>query len=98
MCPLQIDHDQALLTRPQRRQQARATRLALEQARVERDLRRRRIRWLGTVVAGVVSAVVAVLIATGQSTPAAKVTPQSAQGQAHRASEASLKRYRTGEP
>jgi hypothetical protein len=97
MCPLQVDHEQAALTRPQRRQQARATRLALEQARDERDLRRRRIRWLGTLLAGVATAVVAVLIATGQSAPPAKVAPQSAQGQADRASEASLKSYR-GEP
>jgi protein-disulfide isomerase len=82
MSPLQVDHDQPVPTRAERRQQARAARLALEQARVERDLRRRRIRWLGAVLAVVVSAVVAVLLATGQSTTPAKVAPQSAQARA----------------
>jgi protein-disulfide isomerase len=82
MSPVQVDHDQPVLTRAQRRQQARATRLALEQARIERDLRRRRIKWLGGVVAVIVSAVIAVLIATGQSTAPAKVAPQSAQARA----------------
>ncbi len=82
MRPLQVDHDQPVLTRAERRNEARATRLALEQARVERDLRRRRIRWLGAVLAVVVSAAIAVLIATGQSTKPAKVTPQSAQARA----------------
>jgi protein-disulfide isomerase len=82
MSPLQVDHDQPVLTRAERRRQARAARLALEQARAERDLRRRRIRWLGAVLAVVVSAAVAVLIATGQSTTPAKVAPQSAQARA----------------
>jgi protein-disulfide isomerase len=82
MSPLQTDHDQPVLTRAERRQQARAARVALERARVERDLRRRRIRWLGAIVAVVVSAAVAVLIATGQSTTPAKVAPQSAQARA----------------
>jgi protein-disulfide isomerase len=82
MSPLQVDHDQPAPTRAERRHQARAARLALEQARVERDLRRRRIRWLATIVAGLVIAAVVVLIATGQSKGPAKVAPQSAQARA----------------
>jgi protein-disulfide isomerase len=80
--PLQIDHDGPVLTRAQRREQARAARLALEQARVERDLRRRRVRWLAGVLVVVVSAVLAILIATGQSAGQRKVAPESAQARA----------------
>jgi protein-disulfide isomerase len=82
MSQMQVDHHQTDSTRAQRRHQARETRLALEQARVERDLRRRRIKWLGGVVVVILSAVLAVLIATGQSTAPAKVAPQSAQARA----------------
>jgi protein-disulfide isomerase len=82
MSQMQVDHDQPVLTRAQRRQQARETRHALEQARVERDLRRRRIKWLGSVVVVTVSAVTAVLIATGQSSAPATVAPQGAQARA----------------
>jgi protein-disulfide isomerase len=79
---LQIDHDQPALTRAQRRQQAREARLALEQARAERDLRRRRLGWLGGMVVLVVTAVLAILIATGQGTEQGNVAPQSAQARA----------------
>jgi protein-disulfide isomerase len=82
MSPVRVDHDQPVLTRAQRRQQARETRLALEQARVERDLRRRRVKWLGAVLVLVVSAVIAVLVATGQSAAPPKVAPRSAQARA----------------
>jgi protein-disulfide isomerase len=95
MSPLQVDHEQPVLTRARRRQQARETRLALEQARVERDLRRRRIRWLGAVLTAVVAAIVAVLIATGQSTAPAQVTPQSPQA---RATAATVTRLLAGVP
>jgi protein-disulfide isomerase len=87
---LQIDHGQPALTRAQRRQQAREARLALEHARVERDLRRRRMRLLGGVLVVVVTGVLAVLIATGQSTGQGKVRPQSAQARAAAASVTTL--------
>jgi protein-disulfide isomerase len=82
MSQVQVDHDQPVLTRAERRQQAGETRHALEQARIERDLRRRRIKWLGSVVVVIVSAIVAVLIASGQSSAPAKVAPQGAQARA----------------
>jgi protein-disulfide isomerase len=82
MSQLQVDHDQPVLTRAERRRQARETRLALEQARIERDLRRRRIRWLAGVAVLVVSAVLAVLVATGQGTAPTRIAPQSARARA----------------
>ncbi|MCW3069051.1 MAG: hypothetical protein JWL67_1676 [Solirubrobacterales bacterium] len=82
MSPLQTDHDRPVLSRAQRRQQAREARRALEQARVERDLRRRRLRWLAGVLVVVVSGVIAVLIATGQGSAQRKVAPQSAEARA----------------
>lgn len=82
MSPLQTDHDRPVLNRAQRRQQAREARLALEQARVEQDLRRRRVRWLAGVLVVVVSGVIAVLIATGQGSGQRKVAPHSAQARA----------------
>lgn len=79
MSPLQTDNDRPVLTRAQRRQQARQARLALEQARIERDLRQRRLRWLAGVLAVVVGGVAAVLIATGQGGGQRKIAPQSAE-------------------
>jgi protein-disulfide isomerase len=87
---LQTDHGQSLPTRAQRRQQAREARLALEHARVERDLRQRRLRWLAGVLVVVVSAILAVLIATGQGTRQGKVSPQSVQARAVAASVTTL--------
>jgi protein-disulfide isomerase len=80
--PLQTDTDRLALSRAQRRQQAREARLALEQARVERDLRQRRLRWLSGVLVVFVSAVIAVLIATGQGQAQHNVAPQSAEARA----------------
>lgn len=82
MSPLQTDNDRPVLTRAQRRQQARQARLALEQARVERDLRQRRLRWLAGVLVVVMSGVIAVLIATGQNGGQRKIAPQSTEARA----------------
>lgn len=82
MSPLQTDHDRPVLSRAQRRQQAREARLALEQARAEWDLRRRRLRWLAGVLAVVLSAVIAILIATGQGGAQRKIAPQGAEARA----------------
>jgi protein-disulfide isomerase len=79
---LQTDHGRPVLPRAQRREQAREARLALEQARAERDLRRRRVRWLGAVLVVVVTAAIVVLIATGQKSGQSNLTPQSAQARA----------------
>jgi hypothetical protein len=80
--PLQTDHDRPALGRAQRRQRAMEVRLALEQARVERDLRRRRLNWLASVLVVVVSGVIAILVATGQGGGQRKVAPQSPQARA----------------
>jgi protein-disulfide isomerase len=82
VCPLQTDHDQPVLGRAQRRQRAGEVRLALERARVERDLRRRRLSWLAGVLVVVVSGVIAGLIATGQAGGQRNVAPQGPEASA----------------
>ena len=82
MSPLQTDHDRPAPSKTQRRQAAREARIALERARVERDLRRRRAGWLAGVLAVVVTGVIAILIATGQGSGQRQVAPQSAEARA----------------
>ena len=67
------------LTRKQRREQARAERKELEQAEAARDARRKRLSLIGIVVAGVIAAIVVILIATGSSSKTAikAGTPQA---------------------
>ncbi len=67
------------LTRKQRREQARAERKELEQAEAARDARRKRLSLIGIVVAGVIAAIVVILIATGSSSKTAVKagTPQA---------------------
>ena len=60
-----IDDGRADLSRKQRREQARATRKAAEQALLASAVRRTRLTQLGIVLAVVVVGIVAVLIATG---------------------------------
>jgi protein-disulfide isomerase len=90
MSQLQINDGQPGPTRAQRRREAREARVALEQARVEMDLRRRRIRWLGGALFVITTGLIAVLIATGQSAGQGKVRPQSAQARAAAASVTTL--------
>lgn len=85
MSQLEIDHDEPTPTRSERRRQARAARIALERARVERDLRRRRLALLAAIGGLAATAIAAIVIATGQGAQPAKVTPRSAEATAVRA-------------
>jgi protein-disulfide isomerase len=62
-----VEEQEGDLTRKQRREQARETRKAMEEAAVTSAARRTRMTQLGIVVAVVVVAIVAILIATGGS-------------------------------
>jgi protein-disulfide isomerase len=74
-----LEHDEADLTRKQRREQARDQRKQLEQAEAAAKVRRTRLTRLGIVAAVVVAIIVVILIATGGSGGSKKVASGSKQ-------------------
>jgi protein-disulfide isomerase len=74
-----VEHDEADLTRKQRREQARDQRKQLEQAEAAAAVRRTRLTRLGIVAAVVVAIIVVILIATGGSGGSKKVASGSKQ-------------------
>jgi protein-disulfide isomerase len=78
---VQRTHNGSALTRAERRERARAQRLASERAEAARTLRRTRLTLLGGMLSLLVVGIVAVLIASGHGAPA-RVAPQSSQARA----------------
>jgi protein-disulfide isomerase len=84
MSQVKVVHEEAELTRKQRREQARGQRRALEAAEAAGAIRRKRLRLLGIVSTLVVVGIVVVLIATAGAGSVKKIAPEG--GEARRVS------------